>query len=129
MVSNMKKTVLLVDDNVLNLEINRNILANEGYIVYTAGDGSRGVRLTQKIDPDLILMDMTMPIMDGIDATKILRNKGYTGVIVAFTGGTISPDVIKEAGFNSIIEKPVIDTMEFLETLSNLIDPFPKEKM
>ncbi len=129
MASNRKKTILVVNDNPMLKEVSRDILRINGYLVFTAEDGRKGVKLAKKIDPDLILMDIGMPVMDGIDATKLLRKDGYTGVIVAYTASDISPEAVREAGCNLMIEKPFLDLNVFLKTLSDLVDSNPKGTM
>ena len=67
------KTVLLVEDNADNQEIYRIILAHHGFSVLQAWDGECGVQMARHHCPDLILMDLTMPLVDGLEATRMLK--------------------------------------------------------
>ena len=66
-------TILLVDDEADILEFLSYNLRKEGFKVFTASDGEEGVRMTQQIQPSLILMDIMMPKMDGIEACQFIR--------------------------------------------------------
>lgn len=116
----MNKKILIVDDNALNITYNEEILKDVGYTVYTANNGREAVTMAKNTIPDLILMDLMMPIMGGLEATKILRDWGFAGVIAAFTGGGYKTNPI-DAGCNTIIKKPVIAVKDFLKILSDLI--------
>lgn len=77
--------VLIADDHALVRESVRAILANEGdiEIVATAGNGQEAIDLTASHHPDVVVMDISMPKMDGIHATEIIRNQqGATGVVI-----------------------------------------------
>ncbi|HYH81521.1 MAG TPA: response regulator [Longimicrobium sp.] len=107
----MAATILLVDDNADNQEIYRIILAHFGYTVLLANDGEAGVRMARSHAPDLILMDLTMPIIDGLEATRILKaDPATSGIpIVALTAHAMREDQVAamEAGCDSFLAKPV----------------------
>jgi len=107
----MGTTVLLVDDNADNQEIYRIILVHHGFTVLLADDGEAGVRMARSHAPDLILMDLTMPIIDGLQATRILKADPATCAIpiVALTAHAMREDEVaaKEAGCDSFLSKPV----------------------
>jgi two-component system cell cycle response regulator DivK len=104
------KTVLLVEDNADNQEIYRIILAHHGFSVLQAWDGERGVQMARNHCPDLILMDLTMPVIDGLSATRILKEDPRTsGIpIIALTAHTGHDDraAAEAAGCVSFLAKP-----------------------
>ena len=104
-------TILLVEDNEDNQEIYRIILAHHGYAVLQAWDGERGVRMARDHGPDLILMDLTMPGMDGLEATRRIKADPNTAAIpvVALTACTQSEDIAaaEAAGCDAYLTKPV----------------------
>lgn len=69
----MKKKILIVEDDTIIRDALSEFLANEGYETSTASNGQEAVDVAQKVNPDLIIMDMFMPVMDGWDATKIIK--------------------------------------------------------
>jgi two-component system cell cycle response regulator DivK len=107
----MGKTILLVEDNADNQEIYQIILAHHGYAVLQAWDGEHGVRMARDHAPDLILMDLTMPRMDGLEATRLLKADASTARIpvVALTACTQREDVAaaEAAGCEGYLTKPV----------------------
>ncbi len=107
----MSKTVLLVEDNADNQEIYRIILAHHGFLVLQAWDGEGGVRMAREHCPDLILMDLTMPVVDGLQATRMLKADAATsGIpIVALTAHSELEDreAAQAAGCVSFLSKPV----------------------
>lgn len=107
----MSATILLVEDNADNQEIYRIILAHHGYHVLQAFDGGHGVELARAHGPDLILMDLTMPVIDGLEATRMLKADPATAAIpiVALTAHTAGEDraAAAEAGCEAFLSKPV----------------------
>ena len=77
--------VLLVEDNELNRDMLARRLIRKGFEVVIAVDGREGVEMAASEAPDLVLMDMQMPVMDGYEATRCLRAQGYDAPIIAFT--------------------------------------------
>lgn len=77
----MKRRILVVDDEVAIVRVLRDRLEMEGFEVLTAYNGSEGVEIALKEQPDLIIMDITMPNMDGLTAAKLLREKPETAHI------------------------------------------------
>jgi two-component system, NarL family, nitrate/nitrite response regulator NarL len=82
--------VLIVDDEPLFVEMVRALLeAEEGIeVVATAKDGSEGLRLARELDPDVIVMDVSMPVMNGIDATRAIRQQNPDACVLILTGGS-----------------------------------------
>ncbi len=72
------KRILLVEDNELNLDMLKRRLDRLGYTIIVAMDGAAGVQLAQEQQPDVILMDMSLPVMDGWEATRLLKSDEAT---------------------------------------------------
>jgi len=117
----MGKVVLIVEDDPKNMKLFRDLLDISGYTTIEAGDGEQGIRLAKRKRPDLILMDIQMPVMDGIEAAKILKADPETKAIpiIALTSHAMEGDRerIFQAGFDGYITKPVY-TREFLKTVA-----------
>ena len=104
------KTVLYVEDNEANRKIVRLLLANTTYTLMEAHDGEAGVAKALEIRPDLILMDIQLPKISGIEATRRLRAEPATAntPIIAITSFALSGDdqTVMEAGATAYIAKP-----------------------
>ena len=107
----MARTILLVEDNTDNRIIYRRALEHFGYTVVEALDGEEAIRLTIERMPDLVLMDISIPRIDGWEVTKILRADARTKhiPIVALTAHAMPSDRARgsEIGFASYLTKPV----------------------
>ena len=103
--------ILLVDDEPDILEIISYTLKNDGHLVYTAENGAKAIRLAKKIKPHLIILDVMMPEMDGIEACDQIRKlPGLENTIIAFLtarGEDYSQVAGFEAGADDYITKPV----------------------
>ena len=101
------KTVLLTDDNEDIVELVQLVLRNAGYKLITADDGAKAVEVCLKQTPDLVLMDLNMPNMNGIEATKKLRREGFVNPIVVLTASESAEDRARaqSAGCNEYIVK------------------------
>jgi two-component system, cell cycle response regulator DivK len=110
--------ILIVEDNEKNLKLVRDVLQVKGYETVEAGTAEIGIELAREKKPDLVLMDIQLPGMNGIDALKALRADPATAGIpvVAITASVMQTDrqQIVGAGFDGFIEKPV--------NLKNLLD-------
>jgi CheY-like chemotaxis protein len=106
-----KKTVLLVEDNEDNLVVYRTILEHVGYEVIEARDGEEGVSRAHSELPDIILMDISIPKMDGWEATVRLKDHEATSQIpiIALTAHALEEDRAKamRAGCDGYLAKPV----------------------
>jgi CheY-like chemotaxis protein len=101
------KTILLTEDNQDMVDLMQVILKDSGYNLITASDGIEAVRICLEQSPDLVLMDLNMPNMDGFHATMVLRDKGFKNPIVVLTGSESEEDRKKaaEVGCNEYILK------------------------
>jgi CheY-like chemotaxis protein len=103
--------ILLVEDNEMNRDMLTRRLQRRGHEVLVAGDGAEGVALAQQEQPDLILMDMTLPVLDGWEATRRLKADPATGhiPIIALTAHAMSEDRERalEAGCDDFDTKPI----------------------
>ncbi|MFC4307200.1 response regulator [Cohnella boryungensis] len=105
------RTILLVEDNELNRDMLTRRLERKGYRMLTAEDGQRGIELAAEARPDLILMDMSLPVLDGWEATRALKRSPDTKDIpvIALTAHAMSSDERKayDAGCDDFDTKPV----------------------
>ena len=112
--------ILIVEDNDKNLKLVRDVLQVKGYETLDAGTAEDGLTIARARLPDLILMDIQLPGMNGIDALKALRADPATAAIpvIAITASVMQQDrqQIMSAGFNGFIEKP-INLRIFLDTV------------
>jgi len=117
--------VLIVEDNEKNMKLARDVLQVKGYTTLEAVTGEDGVRLAKEKLPDLVLMDIQLPGISGIDALKALRDDAQTEKIpVAALTASVTPtdrSQISEAGFDAFLSKP-INLREFLEIVKRLTE-------
>lgn len=103
--------ILLVEDNELNRDMLSRRLERRGFLIVMAVDGAQGVQMAEAERPDLILMDMSLPVLDGWEATRQIRNNPLTATvpIIALTAHAMSSDEQKarEAGCDDFDTKPV----------------------
>lgn len=103
-------TVLIVEDEPDNLAVAMKVLSFSGATVFTAEDGVEGLKVLEKVLPTFILMDLSMPNMDGWEMLKAIREKPDTAQlpVIALTAHAMTGDKDKalEAGFNGYITKP-----------------------
>jgi two-component system cell cycle response regulator DivK len=101
--------VLVVEDNSKNLKLVRDVLTYSGFEVIEATSGEDGVRLAQETTPDLILMDLLLPGIDGAEALRRIRSTGNQVPVVAVTAFAMNNDRGQafEAGFDGYVEKPI----------------------
>ncbi len=106
----MSKKILIIEDTEDNRQILRDLLGMAGYTLVEAGDGAEGVARAAEHRPDLILMDIQMPVMDGYEATRRIKADPVLKSIpvVAVTSYALSGDEAKtrEAGCDAYIAKP-----------------------
>ncbi len=121
----MTQRILLAEDNEDNRTIYRTILEHSGYTVVEAQDGEAAVRLAATEHPDLILLDISMPLLDGWEAARQIRdNPDIAQVpIVALTAHALQQDRAKAIaeGFDSYLAKPV-EPRRVVEEVRRLLD-------
>jgi two-component system cell cycle response regulator DivK len=107
----MPHKILIVEDNDNNRSLLKDILSFHGYEISVAFDGREGVELARELMPDLILMDIQMPGLDGMTATSILKGDATTSrlKIIALTSFAMRGDQEKfiAAGFDGYLSKPI----------------------
>lgn len=104
------KTILIVEDNELNIDLLTQLLEDD-YSILVAKDGSQGVAMTFQHHPDLVLMDISLPVMDGCEATRQIRKILPALPVIGLSAHAMQADVDKalEAGCNAYMTKPVDD--------------------
>jgi len=119
-----RPTILIIEDNPLNLELATDILEAAGYTVRQALSAEDGLRAARADPPDLILMDLRLPGVDGYDALRALKEDPGTSHVptVALTAQAMKGDEakVRAAGFDGYITKP-IDTRTLPETVARLL--------
>lgn len=112
--------ILLVEDNEMNRDMLSRRLERKGYEILLAVDGGEGVAMAKSQQPDLILMDMSLPVLDGWEATRAIRAETSTQAIpiIALTAHAMDGERAKalEAGCNDFDTKPV-DLARLLEKI------------
>lgn len=119
----MGKRVLLVDDSPMVHMLLRKTLEKNGYeICGDAKDGSEGVEMFESLIPDLVFMDITMPIMDGIEATRKIKEKNANAKIIMLTamGDEEIISQAKNAGADVFLKKP-FDNCKIICAISKIL--------
>ncbi len=120
------KTILIVEDNEKNMKLVRDVLQAKGYATLEAVTGEDGVRLAAERRPALVLMDIQLPGISGIEALKRLRADPATASIpvIAVTASVMASDRrnITDAGFDGYVGKP-LNLREFLDAVAGAIGP------
>ncbi len=119
-----QKTVLIVEDNELNMKLFNDLLEANGYIVIQTRDGLSALDIARKHMPDLILMDIQLPEVSGIEITKWLKeDEELRGIpVIAVTAFAMKGDEqkIREGGCEAYISKP-ISVISFLQTIDGFL--------
>jgi two-component system cell cycle response regulator DivK len=120
----MAKTVLIVEDNDLNMKLFHDLLEAHGYATIQTKDGMEAMKLAREHRPDLILMDIQLPEISGLEVTKWLKEDPDLRRIpvVAVTAFAMKGDEekIRQGGCEAYIAKP-ISVVKFLETVAKLL--------
>lgn len=126
----MNHCILVIEDNLLNLELVTDLLQAKGFSVLQAHTAEEGLRSARQNSPGLILMDLSLPGMDGLAATKLLKGDPATSQlpIVALTAHAMRGDaaIAKAAGCDGYLTKP-IDTRRFIEQITQFIGTAPHD--
>jgi len=122
----MPKTVLIVEDNELNMKLFADVLESRGYATLRTGEGLEAFELARARKPDLILMDIQLPAISGLEVTRWIKDEPELADIpvVAVTAFAMrgDEDRIREAGCEAYIAKPISLT-GFLETIDGFLKP------
>ena len=122
----MKGCILVIEDQEDNRRIMRDLLANAGYEVVEAVSGHEGVAMAREVVPDLILMDIQLPGIDGYEATRRIKaNRALRQIpLIAVTSYALSGDDVKafEAGCDAYLSKPV-SPRALLAKIREYLDP------
>ena len=117
-------TILIVEDNEKNMKLVRDILRHSGHATLEAVTGGEGVRLALEERPDLILMDIQLPDIDGIAALRRIRDDSTLDAVpVVAVSASVMPDdhqKIVDSGFDAFITKP-INLKQFLDTVKHFL--------
>jgi two-component system cell cycle response regulator DivK len=120
-------TILLVEDNEMNRDMLSRRLARKGYEVLIATDGESSIEVARAKMPDLILMDMSLPVVDGWEATRRLKaDDGLKNIpVIALTAHAMAGHREKylNAGFNDYITKPIVDETILIDAIEHWLRP------
>jgi len=118
------KVVLIVDDDERIVRMFRRRLKKIGLNIHTAANGKLGVKIATELQPDMILMDIRMPVMDGYEMVSTLRAEGYDKLIVACTASVRAQDseMTIKAGCDYFMAKPVGN--DFEDTIQKLLQEY-----
>ncbi len=129
--SPLDKTVLVVEDNDINMKLLHDVLEVQGYNVLQAKDGMEGWRIAREHRPDLILMDIQLPSISGLEATKRLKaDETLKSIpVIAITAFAMAGDKEKflEGGCDAYIPKP-ISLPNFLQTVERFANRIVSEE-
>lgn len=124
----MEKTILIVEDDVNIRELLSLYLGQEGYVIETAQDGAEGLRAFKRCHPDLVLLDLMMPVMDGSQMLRELRAFSKTPVIILTAKGEVFDKVtLLEMGADDYITKP-FEMREVIARVRAVLRRFEKEE-
>lgn len=117
--------VLIVEDNMMNMLLLKSLLSKRGYRILTATNGQEALDLLSSATPDIILMDLNMPIMNGFEASIAIRNSDarINSIPIIAVTAEMHPDTKAkciEAGMNDYVPKP-IEMDELIESMKNLV--------
>jgi len=116
--------ILIIEDNLLNLELATDLLEGNGFVIYSAQTAEEGMRIAREILPDLVLMDISLPGIDGLHATKELKANPATSdlTVVGLTAHAMKGDeaLALKAGCDGYLTKP-INTRTFIATVTRFL--------
>jgi two-component system cell cycle response regulator DivK len=126
------KTVLIVEDDVLHMKLFNDVLESQGYQTLCANDADSAVPLAREQHPDLIIMDIRLPFVSGLELVKSLKDeKGLKDIpVVAVTAlaDDWEEDYYLSHGFDGFLAKPIA-IPNFLKTVAGFVDPMPFEAL
>ena len=122
------KCILIVEDNRLNMKLFSAMVAAQGYGVLQAGDGLRGLDLARQEHPDLIIMDVDLPGISGLEATRLLKAAAETRDIpIVITTAYEYDDEMRTSGCDRYMSKP-ISVADFVELIDSLMARNPEPR-
>lgn len=117
-------SILIIEDNPLNVELASDLLQASGYRIHSTRTAEEGIRMARELLPDLVLMDISLPGMDGLCATRALKNDPATShlTVVGLTAHAMLGDegTALQSGCDGYLTKP-IDTRTFVSTVTKFI--------
>lgn len=116
--------ILAVDDHQETLDVVATLLTLRGYWVAVASDGASAISASKHFEPDLLLLDITLPDMSGVTVLRTVRGLGLTSAAVALTALAFESDkrIYRDAGFDAVCAKPA-DIEHLLRIVRNLATP------
>ena len=119
----MKKgsTILVIDDEDIHRLILKRTLENNGYVILAAANGAEGLEVMRTLKVDLAIVDLEMPVMDGVDFTKWVKeiNPNFPVIIVTAHAAYFSPQDILAANVEAFMQKPIV-TDELLRMIEHI---------
>ena len=112
--------ILVVEDSEINRRLFGSLLREKGYLVLEAADGEEAIEVMQKESPALVLLDITLPKINGLDVMRICRGKGLLGNTKVYALTASASNDIFDAGFDGVIRKP-IKVLDFLKTVEETL--------
>jgi two-component system cell cycle response regulator DivK len=123
-----RKCILIVEDNLLNMKLFSAMVESQGYDVLQAGDGRTALDLARRQHPDLIIMDLQLPDMSGLDVMRSLKaDRDTTDIAIIATTAYAGQDdeaKIRASGCDGYMAKP-ISVSDLLDLIETLITPYP----
>ncbi len=123
-VQSLRKTILVVEDNELNMKLFEDLLQAHGYRILTTKDGKEALRLAKEHRPDLVLMDIQLPEISGLEVTRLMKaDEDIRHIpVVAVTAFAMKGDEekIRQGGCEGYISKP-ISVSRFIETVQKFL--------
>ena len=122
------KCILIVEDNPLNMKLFSAMVAAQGYGVLQAGDGLFGLELARREHPDLIIMDVDLPGISGLEATRLLKaDPGTCDIPIIITTAYEYDDEIRASGCDGYMSKP-ISVADFVALIDSLMAENPQPR-
>jgi len=115
--------VLVIDDDELLLSLMQNILQGEGYSILSTADGPRGIAIYKEERPDVVLLDLGLPSMNGLEVLRKIRSLDENAKVIVVTGhgSAESVEVAYRSGAWDFVQKPFNNT-DFLKLIKNAIE-------
>ena len=119
--------ILIIDDDEVQLMLQRSLLANEGYTVYTTADGPQGITLFRTHRPDLVLLDLGLPSLSGIEVLKEIRRIDEKAKVIVITGyASVESAVLAlRSGALDYVRKPY-DVKALIKKIGNVLSAVDK---